>query len=70
MENSNEKSKCKKCGCQKYDPFGSLGTIEVAELTKEEIQYYIKETMDEEMVLKEISDCRKRLDSMGIEYRK
>jgi hypothetical protein len=26
--------------------------------------------MDEEMVLKEISDCRKRLHSMGIEYRK
>lgn len=50
-------------------PFGSLETIQVAELTKEQISYYIKETGDENMVLKEVSDCRKRLESMGIEYR-
>lgn len=50
-------------------PFGSLGTIEVVELTREEIDAYSK-TVGEEVVLKEISECRKRLDDMGISYRK
>lgn len=50
--------------------FGSLGTIEVAELTREDIVYYAKETGDEAMVLQEVADCRKRLDQMGIDYRK
>ena len=49
-------------------PFGSLSTQEVARLTLEEINYYIKETGDENMILREIADCKKRLKSLGIDY--
>lgn len=49
--------------------FGSLTTEEVAELTNEDIEFY-KKSMKEEEILSEIKDCRKRLDSMGIVYRK
>lgn len=48
--------------------FNSLGTIEIAKLTTEEIVYYSKELRDEDFVLKEVSNCRKKLDSMGIKY--
>ena len=49
--------------------FGSLGTVEVAELSAEDIVFYTK-SMGEEYVLLEIRDCRKRLDDMGIKYNK
>ena len=51
-------------------PFEDLITKEVAELTQEQIQAYIKETGDENMVLSEVSKCRNLLDKMGIEYKK
>lgn len=51
-------------------PFETLGAIETAELTEEQTKAYIKEIGDEALVLREVSECRKRLDSMGVSYRK
>lgn len=48
-------------------PFNTLGTIEIAKLTQEQIAMYSKE-LGESRVLQEVSECRKRLDGMGIDY--
>lgn len=48
--------------------FGSLSTIEIAELTREDILAY-SEIVGEDRVLKEISDCQRRLKDLGIIYR-
>lgn len=51
-------------------PFDTLRAVEIAELTPEEIASYVKETGDENLVLQEVAGCRKRLDEMGMTYRK
>jgi len=50
------------------EAFGSLETIKVAQLTEGEIEQYVKEGINRDFILKEIADCKKRLDSMGIIY--
>ena len=49
------------------EPFDSLLAIEIARLTQEEIAAYGK-IEGEDIVIKEVLDCRKRFAQMGIDY--